>query len=95
MPRTNIRGSQVLDSTIQRDDLDTATVGQSVVRKIVEGDNMHLSSTGADAGTGDVTVRGKLFIQNAAPLNPPPTYLWIQTGIGLGTDLTFWVEDGL
>ncbi len=85
----------MLDQTIQREDLDISTVGKAVVAKLVEGDNMHLSSTGADAGTGDVTIRGKLFAQNTAPSNPPPTYLWIQTGIGLGTDMTFWVEDSL
>jgi hypothetical protein len=37
-----------------------------------------------------------LYIQNAAPSSPPTTYLWIQTGLGLsGTDMTFWVEDGM
>jgi hypothetical protein len=36
--------------------LDATTVGQAVVRKIVQGTNVTLSSTGADSGTGDVTV---------------------------------------
>jgi len=85
----------VLDQTIQREDLDVVTAGKSVVAKLIEGDNMHLSSTGADAGTGDVTIRGKLFVQGAAPVAPPPTYLWIQTGLGAGTDMTFWIEDSL
>lgn len=35
-----------------------------------------------------------VFIQNAAPSGTPATYLWIQTGLGDGTDMTFWVEDG-
>jgi len=56
MAITQVRGSQVLDSTIQRVDLDVTTVGQSVVRKIVQGLGITLSSTGADSGTGDVTV---------------------------------------
>lgn len=56
MPRTNIRGNQVLDQSIQRDDLDVTTVGQAVVRKIVQGVGISLSSDGADAGTGNVTI---------------------------------------
>src|SRR5262245_2236103 len=56
MPPTNIRGGQVLDGSVQRTDLDVSTVGQSVVRKIVQGAGVTLTSTGADSGTGDVTV---------------------------------------
>lgn len=36
-----------------------------------------------------------LFIQNAVPVTVLTSYLWVQTGLGAGTDLTFWVEDGL
>lgn len=56
MPPTTIRGGQVLDGSVQRADLDSTTVGQAVVRKIVQGSGITLSSTGADSGTGDVTV---------------------------------------
>jgi microcystin-dependent protein len=56
MPPTVIRGTQLHDSTVQRIDLDTVTVGQAVVAKIVQGTNVTLSSTGADSGTGDVTI---------------------------------------
>jgi hypothetical protein len=56
MPPTVIRGKQVLDGSIQRADLDTSTVGQAVVAKLVQGTNVTLSSTGADSGTGDVTI---------------------------------------
>jgi hypothetical protein len=56
MAITTIRGRQVLDGTIQRADLDTTTVGQAVVAKLVQGTNVSLSSTGGDAGTGDVTI---------------------------------------
>lgn len=31
----------------------------------------------------------------SAPANPPNRYLWIQTGLGDGTDFTMWFEDGL
>jgi hypothetical protein len=56
MPLTTIRGKQVLDGTIQRHDLDVSTVGQAVVAKLIQGTNVTLSSTGGDAGTGDVTI---------------------------------------
>jgi hypothetical protein len=56
MPVTSIRGTQVVDGTIQRHDLDTNTVGQAVVAKLIQGANVTLSSTGGDAGTGDVTI---------------------------------------
>jgi hypothetical protein len=56
MALTAIRGKQVLDGTIQRHDLDVSTVGQAVVAKLIQGTNVTLSSTGGDAGTGDVTI---------------------------------------
>jgi hypothetical protein len=56
MPQTVIRGTQVLDGSIQRPDLDVSTVGKAVVAKLVQGSNVTLSSTGADSGTGDVTI---------------------------------------
>jgi hypothetical protein len=58
MPPTVIRGAQVLDGSIQRADLDISTVGQAVIAKLVQGAGITLSSTGADSGTGDVTVSG-------------------------------------
>ena len=60
MPRTLLNGAQVGDGTIQRADLDVSTAGSAVLRKIIAGTNVTFSSTGPDAGTGDVTI-------NAAP----------------------------
>jgi microcystin-dependent protein len=56
MPTTTVRGTQITNATIQRRDLDVSTVGQAVVAKILQGSNVTLSSTGGDAGTGDVTI---------------------------------------
>jgi hypothetical protein len=56
MARTEVTGRQIKDSTVQRDDLDIATAGQAVVRKIVQGSGVTISSTGADSGTGDVEI---------------------------------------
>ena len=56
MSRTELSGKQVKDGSVQRVDMDVSTSGQAVTTKIVAGDNISLSSTGVDAGTGDVTV---------------------------------------
>jgi Repeat of unknown function (DUF5907) len=56
MAATAIRGAQIQDGTVQRADLDISTVGSAVVRKLVQGTGITLSSTGADSGTGDVTI---------------------------------------
>jgi hypothetical protein len=56
MPVTRIQTQLIKDGGVTRDDLNTATTGQAVVRKIIAGTNVTLSSTGVDAGTGDVTI---------------------------------------
>jgi hypothetical protein len=59
MAATLQRGGQIADGSIQRVDLDVTTVGQAVIRKAIAGLGVSLTSTGADAGTGDVTVNLK------------------------------------
>ena len=56
MSRTQITGQQVQNSSVQRDDLDSVTVGQSVIKKLIPGSGINFVSTGADVGTGDVTI---------------------------------------
>jgi hypothetical protein len=56
MPATTIRGVQILNGSVQRADMNTATSGQAVVTKIVQGSNITISSSGIDPGTGDVTI---------------------------------------
>ena len=57
--------------------------------------NLATPTVGSDAATKDyVDSAGNVFVQNAAPSSPPSAYLWVQTGLGDGTDFTFWVEDG-
>jgi hypothetical protein len=51
-----VTGEQIKDNTIQRKDIDVTTVGQSVITKIIQGSGVTIQSTGADAGTGDVTI---------------------------------------
>lgn len=70
MSRTEIDSDQVLDDSltsqdikdgeIKRQDIDILTVGQSLIRKVLVGIGLRISSsTGADAGTGDVTIVNK------------------------------------
>lgn len=56
MSRTLLPGTQVLDASVQRHDLDSVTAGQAVIRKLVAGTNVTIVSTGVDVGTGDVTI---------------------------------------
>jgi hypothetical protein len=56
MPKTNIRGAQVAPNTIQRSDMDIATVGQAMITSVRPGAGISISATGADAGTGDATI---------------------------------------
>ena len=56
MPKTQVRSQQLEDEGVKRDDLNSTTTGQAVVKKLVEGTGVQLTSTGVDSGTGDVTV---------------------------------------
>lgn len=56
MPRTQVRSQQIEDGGVTRADINTATVGGAVITKIIQGAGMSNSSSGADAGTGDVTI---------------------------------------
>ena len=68
--RTEIDSDQVLDDSltsqdikdgeVKRQDIDILTVGQSLIRKVLVGIGLRISSsTGADSGTGDVTIVNK------------------------------------
>lgn len=56
MARTQLPTTLIADETIVRADLNVSTSGSAVIRKLVQGTGITISSTGADPGTGDVTV---------------------------------------
>lgn len=56
MARTQQTGQQIADGSVQRSDLDVSTAGEAVTRKIIAGTGISITSTGVDAGTGDVTI---------------------------------------
>jgi len=57
MAANQINGAtQIASGTVTRSRHNTATSGSAVITKVIAGTNTSISSTGADAGTGDVTV---------------------------------------
>jgi len=56
MPRTQVRSHQLKDDDISREDINITDTGKAVILKAVAGNNVSLSSTGVDTGTGDVTI---------------------------------------
>jgi|SRR6476620_1648598 len=56
MAQTQVRSAQIGSGEVKRSDLDVTTSGSAVVAKLVAGTNVTFSSTGPDAGTGDVTI---------------------------------------
>lgn len=69
MAKTQVRTQQIEDGGITRDDLNTADSGKAVVRKIIQGTGITISSTGADSGTGDVTINADASGAPAIVLN--------------------------
>lgn len=56
MARTRITGDLIRDGSVTRADLNVTDTGSAVIAKVVAGTGISLSSTGPDAGTGDVTI---------------------------------------
>jgi|GEM_PF-1002346 len=86
MGRTLIRTTEIENEGVRRDDLNVSTVGQAVIRKIVAGSSISINSTGADAGTGDVTVN---TVQNIRTTDSPTFAGLTITGIGYHDSLGF------
>lgn len=56
MPPTRISSLQIGDGQVKRSDLNTADSGAAVITRVIAGDGVAISETGADPGTGDVTI---------------------------------------
>lgn len=54
MARTQLSTREI--GNVQRNDVDTTTTGEALIRRLIAGSNVSFSSTGVDTGTGDVTV---------------------------------------
>lgn len=65
MARTNVKGTQILDGSIGRSDLNTTISGNAVITKIIGSNGLAItSSSGIDSGTGDVTLATDLNFLN-------------------------------
>ena len=56
MAKTSVKSGQIKDGEVKRSDLNTTQSGEALLRRLVAGTSISLSSTGVDTGTGDVTV---------------------------------------
>lgn len=56
MARTQARGTQILDASITKDDIDIVTSGKALITRLSIADFISMSSTGADTGTGVVSL---------------------------------------
>lgn len=56
MARTQVKTQNIEDQSINVDDIDTTTPNKALITKIIAGTNVELISTGADQGTGEVTI---------------------------------------
>lgn len=79
MSRTQFASENYGNGLTKRDDLNTNESGSAVIRKVVAGPGIRLVSTGADTGTGDVTI--KLAFQDIFT-----TQFLTSTGLPLGTN---------
>lgn len=56
MAITQIPGKQIGAQQVKRADLNTTTPGKAVITRLIAGNGITLTATGADSGTGDVTI---------------------------------------
>lgn len=56
MARTQLSGLAIANGSLQREDMDITTPGNAMITKVIAGSTMKITSTGGDAGTGDVTI---------------------------------------
>lgn len=86
MARTGVRSGQITDGNVTRDDLNTTDSGKAVVRKIVQGDGISITSTGADSGTGDVEINATGGIVG--------TNFTASENLGAGDLVNIWNDSG-
>jgi len=56
LARTSVKSEQIKDAEVKRSDINITQTGEAMIRRLIAGTNISISSTGADSGTGDVTV---------------------------------------
>ena len=101
MARTLITTEQLGDGTaVGRADLITSVSGQAVIAKAINGTGIRFSSTGADAGTGDVTINNtftnvalNVFVDGGGALPLTGIKAWVRMPFaGTITDYDFTAD---
>lgn len=54
--KTQVNGKQVRDGSLGRPDLNQTISGEAVILSVSVDESLSMTETGADAGTGDVTL---------------------------------------
>lgn len=85
MSRTQVRSAQLGDNEVKRVDLNTTEAGQAVITKAIAGAGIIVTSTGVDAGTGDVTVTAGTLTQLPGTVAMAAGYAWIMATDEIGT----------
>jgi hypothetical protein len=89
MAQTLINSDGIASSAITRAKLNTTTAASAVIAKVLAGSGIALTSTGVDAGTGDVTVAmlfpSKSQSANSGALNTTETYISAAYSIAANT----------
>ena len=81
MARTTVGAALVRDGGIFREDLNTDATTHAVLTKIIAGTGISISSTGVDAGTGDVTVNASASSVTEDPSNPANGTMWYRSDL--------------
>ena len=78
-----IISTQIKNGEVKRADLNITTSGSSVIAKLLQGSGISLTSTGADAGTGDVTISatGTTLVMGAIGSVPNANAATISAGV--------------
>lgn len=87
MARTLLTSREI--GNVQRNDLDITTTGEAIIRKVVAGTGISLSSTGVDAGTGDVTINAPTTIGDTVTSGTAGSLLYLGTSGVLAQDNTY------
>jgi hypothetical protein len=64
---SGIFSEQIQDGQVKRQDLNKLSPGESVIASIISGEETEIESTGADTGTGDVTIKATIFSHDKIP----------------------------
>lgn len=78
MAKTEVQTRDIKDGEVRREDVNVNTSGEALIRKLLNGAGIVMSQDGADAGTGDVTIRLKDRLTLDFTFNGQTTNTWLR-----------------